>query len=170
MISRSAVSRLAVLGAAALFTVAGAGAAAAAPVQDPVAVAPQQFFSGTVNGSVSPASLRTDCVGPIVAGQTGHPVAGQSVEAVLANSTAAQTGYTGTLAHSLLVTLGDPSSTAAGVIGTTSNYFVPLDIPTTLTVPCGGTGEVTFAPQPTSPTAQSATVTVSFISIGLTQD
>ncbi len=167
MISRSSVSRLAVLGAAALLTAGGSGIAAAA-VQDPVPVGPQQFFSGMVNGENSPASIRTDCVGPVVAGQTGHPVSGQYVEAVLGDGTTTQSGYTGASAHSLEVLLGAaPSSTTVEVIGSTGNYFVPLAIPTTLTVPCGGTGQVTFVPQPTSPTADPATVTVSFISIGL---
>lgn len=167
MISRSSVSCLAVLGAGLLLTLGSAGVASAAPVQDPVAVGPNQFFTGTVNGQAAPASIETDCVGPIVAGETGHPVPGQSVEALLANGSSTPTGFTGADANSLLITLSAPSSTASDVIGTTSNYFVPLAIPTTLTVPCGGTGTVTFTPESASSTARPYTLTVNFISLTL---
>ncbi|MDI5963418.1 hypothetical protein POF50_000355 [Streptomyces sp. SL13] len=167
MITRSTASRLAVLGAAALLTAAGAGVAAAA-VPDPVPVGPNQSFSGTVNGQATSAAIRTDCGGPIVVGETGHPVAGQSVAAVLGGSSTAPGGYTGTVGHSLLVTLDAATSTADGVIGTTTNYYVPLAIPTTLTVPCSGTGTVVFTPGPTSATARAATVTVAFLPVGVT--
>ncbi len=166
MISRSCVSRIAVIGSGLLLAVSTAGVAAAAGVQDPVAVAPNMYFTGVVGNQTSPGVIVTDCVGPIVQGETGHPVGGQSVEAITASSSAADTGYTGSAAHSILVTLGVPSSTSSDVIGTTSNFFVPLAIPTTLTVPCAGSGVVTFAPQPTSPTAVSATVDVTFVSEG----
>lgn len=161
MISRS--SRLAVLGATALLTLAGAGVASAA--QDPLPIGPHQYFSGVVNGQANTPTIRTDCAGPVSPGQTGHPVAGQYVEAVPASSTAAGTGYTGA-AHTLQITLTTSSAGATGLIGSTTNYYAPLAIPTTLTVPCGGTGKVVLTPQPIGDTDRAATVTVNFISIG----
>lgn len=145
---------------------AGSAGTAAAAVQDPLPVGPGQTFTGQVNGAAADAAIRTDCLGPIVAGETGHPVSGQYVEAVTAPATAADSGYTGTSAHLLQVTLVTPSSSSVNgsVIGTLNSFFVQLPIPTTLVVPCTGTGEVSFTPAPTSPTARTATVDVQFLS------
>ena len=44
-------------------------------------------------------------------------------------------------------------------------YFAPAAIPTTWLLPCGGTGTMTFAPEPTSPTARSYSLTVTFLNI-----
>jgi hypothetical protein len=166
MNSRSRLSRSAVLGGGLLLALSCSGVAVAA-VQDPVPVGPNQFFSGTVNGQVGTATIQTDCVGPVVSGQVGHPTAGQYVEAILADGSSSQTGYTGDSAQSLAVTLGSATSTASAAVGTIDDYYVPLAIPTTLTVPCGGTGTVTFTPTPSSTStgtpAQPATVAVTFL-------
>ncbi len=163
MAFRSSVSRAAVLGAGLLITLAGSGIAAAA-VPDPVPVGPNEAFSGLVNGQGSVAGIRTDCFGPVSAGQTGHPLSGQTVEAVLDNPSSALAGYTGATGRSLVITLGNPVSSTAGMIGTTGNFFVPMAIPTKLTVPCAGTGTVVFTPETASSTSRPASVTVDFIS------
>ena len=43
-------------------------------------------------------------------------------------------------------------------------WKVPGKIPTTLTLPCYGTGTVTFTPLPTSATARAFTMSVTFVS------
>jgi hypothetical protein len=46
-------------------------------------------------------------------------------------------------------------------------YGVKAEIPTGIELPCYGTGKVAFVPQPTSPTARTAYVTVTYESIGV---
>jgi hypothetical protein len=163
MISRSWASRSAVLGAGLLLSVGSAGVAVAGGIQDPLPIGQNQYFSGLVNGQSTNAAIRTDCTGPITPNGKGHPIANQSVEAVQGTASSATSGYTGAT-RTLLVTLGAPvSSTNAGVIGTTTSYYAPLAVPTTLTVPCSGSGTVTFTPQPLSSPARPATVTVVFL-------
>lgn len=50
------------------------------------------------------------------------------------------------------------------------DYAVSAPIPTSLSLPCSGSATVAFVPEPTSLTAQTATVTVTFISIGVGPD
>jgi hypothetical protein len=155
-----------VLGLAVATTAAGAGAAGAA-VQDPQPIGPKQFFTGTVNDSAGPAYVRTDCLGPVVPGQTGHPAAGQYAEALPAGSSSAAAGFTGSGGHALRVLLGGGASTPVSVVGTLSAYAVPLALPATAIVPCSGTGSVTFLPLPGGPDARPVSVPVTFYSIVL---
>jgi len=66
----------------------------------------------------------------------------------------------------LNVSLALSAATTPIPIGTLSGYFIKLPIPTSITIPCGGTGKMVFAPSPTSPTARSATVSITIISLG----
>jgi hypothetical protein len=156
-----------ILAATGALAVATATAAAASPVQDPVPIGPNEFFSGLVNGSdgiSSPAVIKTDCFGPVVIGQTGHPLPGQTVEVVLAPSPVSSAeGYTGS-ARSITAILTAPTSsvTAPPVIATFTSYYVPEPIPVTLTVPCYGPGTVSFVPTPPNSTGHPATVNVTF--------
>jgi hypothetical protein len=152
------------LPAALLALLGGAGTAAA--VTDPGPIGPNQRFSGIVNGKTANAPILNDCVGPIVPGQTGHPQSGQYVLATtLPATTTGDVGYTGSAANSVTAVLqgGSMVGPAATVIGTLKWYEVKVPIPTALTVPCAGAGEVDFIPTPTSSTAHTAVVTVSFI-------
>jgi hypothetical protein len=56
-----------------------------------------------------------------------------------------------------------PSSTAAPPDLTFTTYG-SQPIPTTLLLPCIGSGTVVFTPRPTSATARSVTLTVTFVS------
>lgn len=153
------------LPAAVLLTLLGAAGTAAA-VTDPGPIGPNQYFSGIVNGKTANAPILTDCVGPIVAGQTGHPLSGQYVLVTTPPATTTgDVGYTGSAANSVTAVLqgGPMVGPAATVIGTLTWYEVKLPIPTTLTVPCGGAGEVDFIPTSTSSTARTAVVSVSFL-------
>jgi hypothetical protein len=152
-------------------TVATAAAASASPVQDPVPVGPNEFFAGLVNGSdgvSSPAVINTSCFGPITQGETGHPLAGQTVEVEPAQvPVSSAAGYTGN-ASSITAFLTWPASSVSApeLVATFTSYYVAEPIPVTLTVPCGGQGEVSFVPTPTSTpsTGRPATVQVTFLS------
>ncbi len=161
MISRSCVSRTIVLGAAAGLALASAGVASAAGSL-PVPIGPNQYYVGQVNGVSADAVVKTDCTeGTEV---NGHPLAGQTVMVTLYDGVTTTWGFTGSVAHSVQVTIGGVATSlrSAGVVGTTTNYYVTLPIPTSLTVPCSGAGVATFTALPTSTAAKAATVPLSF--------
>jgi hypothetical protein len=111
---------------------------AAGPVQDPLPIKPNEFFSGYVNG---------------------HPPG--EVEPANGTGSAVDLGYTGTEAHRIVATLG-PSAASSSVIADFSSYYVIDYIPTTITVPCSGSGVVSFTPLPANPTASSSSLDVTF--------
>jgi hypothetical protein len=157
------IARRATIPVLAAIAVFGLAVPAGAAVIDPLPISPNQFFSGSVNDNQTNATIVADCAGPA---RTGHPAGGQYVEAQPAPSSAAGIGFTGSLGRSLKVSLALTAATTPIPIGTLSGYFIKLPIPTSITIPCGGTGQMVFAPSPTSPTARSATVSVTIISLG----
>lgn len=158
----------ALTGAVAVALLAGTANAAV----DPAPIGPNQFFTGLVNGTNVDAVVTTDCVGPVVPGEMGHPVSGQfvSVDPAAASGSAADLGFTGSLGDSVQVFLGGPTASgpsSTGLVGTLNDYAVRLAIPTTIEVPCDGAGAAAFVPEPTSPTAKTAILDVTFRSIGV---
>lgn len=149
------------------FAIGTAATAAASPVQDPVPIGPNEFFSGLINGSdgvSSPAVIETNCFGPVVPGETGNPLAGQTVEVQLAQAAnSSAVGYTGS-ASSITAYLTSPNSAGAmpEPIAAFTSYYVKEAIPVTLTVPCSGPGTVAFVPTPPNSTGHPATVSVTF--------
>ena len=131
-------------------------------------VGPNQYFRGRVNGQnglAAPAVIRMACFGPIIPGQTGHPMAGQTVEVVRKTASVAGSGFTGPNATSIVVFFGvlPPTPVATGNI-TFTRYGVAQAIPTSLLLPCAGTGNVNFVPLPMSPpTSRAAAVRVNYI-------
>jgi hypothetical protein len=138
------------------------GAAAASAQTGATQIGPNQFFAGQVNKAHTNAVIYMICPGPAFPGQTGHPESGQNVSVTQTSTTAG--GFTGSLANSIVV--GFPGPTTNGAI-TLTYYDTPAPIPTTLVLPCAGTGQVIYAPEPTSPTAKSDVVTVTFINIAV---
>jgi hypothetical protein len=134
-------------------------------------VGPHQYFAGSVNGSPggpTPVTIRVVCPGPEA--QRGHPLSGQTVEVGPAVTTASSIGYTGSDASSIRAFFGPPPPTATGS-GQVSfrRYGVPKAIPTSLSLPCQGTGVVTFIPFPESPpTSRSASVPVQYANVAVT--
>jgi hypothetical protein len=153
-----------------LLAIAPAATAAASPPT--VGVGPDQFFGGLVNGSngtTAPAPVQTSCRGPVTAGETGHPLPGQTVEVLLASpASSSRAGFTGSAAKSIIADLiYTPTPTGPTFIeqvATFTSYNVAAPIPVTITVPCGGSGEMSFMPNPGSQTAKPATVPVVFVS------
>ena len=123
-------------------------------------IGPNQKFAGAINGSEVDANVFVICPGPIGPGQTGHPRAGQGVQ-VIENS---GSGFTGSAANRIVATL-NPASSVAGLVFT--QYGVAQNIPTTMLLPCGGTGTAVFTPLPGSTTARNSTVTMHFINIAV---
>jgi len=146
-------------------------AGAAIPPQGKVG--PHQYFEGLVNGqpgSGSPVPIKVACFGPVMPGEKGHPLAGQTVEVtrplviVLGHS-----GYTGKNATSIVAFFGPPPPTPSPVpprasTVTFTRYDVKKPIPTSVLLPCSGTGLVYFIPFPQSPpSSRDATVSVSYV-------
>jgi hypothetical protein len=135
-------------------------------------VGPHQTFDGLVNGrrggSLHPVTIFMACVGPIVPGQTGHPLADQSVEVRLATEVRRRSGTTGDAATAIEAFFGAPPPGTGPSVATStvsfSRYGVVKSIPTSLELPCAGTGQVTFVPFPrTPPSSRAATVPVQYV-------
>lgn len=160
-------NRLSRIATVAVLALAGGalGMSTASATVDPAPIGPHQYFVGQVNGASTGAVIRVACPGPVVSGQTGHPLSGQTVDALPTTSPASSdAGYTGEAATSLRVSYGNTS-----VVNTTelTRWAVTAPIPTTLNLPCSGSGTVVFAPSPTSTTARSAVVAVSYENVAV---
>jgi hypothetical protein len=98
---------------------------------------------------------------PPVGAKTGHPVGDQPVEVKpVAASSAADVGFTGSKGDKITAALSP--ATAVTIIASFTSYYVKKDIPTSINVPCSGTGTMVFVPSPTSKTAKTAKLTVTF--------
>jgi hypothetical protein len=166
MVHRLLVIVTAALAAGALVIATAGGAVAAGPK-----IGPNQLFVGLVNGSsgfINHAQIRVACPGPIRPGELTHPLAHQHVEVGLPVSIAVTVGDTGTRAKHIEAVLGAPPlSTIAQKIATFGSYDLAKAIPTTLFVPCGGTGAVTFLPVPGSASSRPFVVPVDFVNIAV---
>jgi hypothetical protein len=166
---RPVVFRRTAVVAAAAFGALTLGLSGLASAQASARVGPDQAFRALVNGRPghpAPVALRVACFGPIQPGQTGHPFAGQTVKVLLGATTAAGAGFTGASATSIGVFFGPPPPSASPGTGllTLARYGVARAIPTSLLLPCAGTGQVTFVPLPMSPpTSRAAVVPVRFV-------
>jgi hypothetical protein len=147
---------------AAALLLATPAAAHAGGVVDPAPIGPNQAFLGQVNGVSTGATIKVGCFGPVFPGQTGHPLDNQTVSAApLTGPTPLHAGFTGSLGTSIGVSFSPASTTASPVILRT--WVVTAKIPTTLVLPCYGSGTVVFQPLPNSPTARAATVAVTYV-------
>jgi len=146
-------------------TLSAAASAARAPVPDPVPIRPNQLFRGFVNGHPpGTAVIKVLCPGPA---QTGHPIPRQPVVVKPAPSpTSTDTGFTGSLGTKIVASLNFGPTPAIVHIATFTSYFVTVNIPITITVPCSGSGAVFFTPAPGSSTAKPAILPVKFLNVG----
>jgi hypothetical protein len=135
-------------------------AAAAARQQDPVPIGPNEYFSGFINNHPpGKAVITVICPGPA---NTGHPAAGQTIEVKTAQPiSTVDLGFTGSAGKRITAALAPAAATS--VLASFTSFFAPKNIPTNITVPCSGTGKVVFRPSPTSPTAKSAVLPVTFM-------
>jgi hypothetical protein len=167
MFSRTA-SRVSI--AFAVMLVAG-GALAAPAMADGGQVGPKQYFDGEVFGlspATAPDVIDVNCAGVAT---TGHPAAGQYVAAhqFFPPVTTAY-GYTGNFGTEIDVNL----TWSVGTITVVTPVFAKLtfydtkaEIPTSLTVPCGGTGVASFTPSSDPDgSGKASEVDVTFVSPG----
>ena len=135
-------SCLAVLGVVAvMFFSAGVGSASAQQ-----AIGPNQRFIGLVNGSNADPAVYVVCPGPVYAGRTG-PVAGGQTMSVAQVATGG--GYTSVFSSVNSWFVPVPASYPANPAELKfTEYGVPQSIPTSIRVPCGGTGQVEFSSCP----------------------
>jgi hypothetical protein len=133
-------------------------------------VGPHQYFAGVINGvdgnTVTPISIQMACFGPLRPGETGHPLGGQTLAvhqlyppATIGNSLG-QTGKDSMIG----VFFGAPPPSAGGSTVTFTRYDQAKRLPTSLTLPCSGTGAVEFVPIPVVPPSRSESVPVQYVS------
>jgi hypothetical protein len=147
---RRTASRIAI--ASAVMLVAG-GALAAPAMADSGPIGPKQYFYGEVFGLSSTTAaqnvIEVACAGPAA---TGHPVAGQYVAAHQifppAITTTGYTGNDGTEINVNLIYSQGTITVVTPVFATLRYYDQKVEIPTSLTVPCNGTGVLDFTPSP----------------------
>ena len=161
---------LMILGASLAVASSPALTAAGAAIPPHGKIGPNQYFSASVNGQLgisSPATIQMACFGPLRPGQTGHPMAGQSVEAFRPEVIVTHEGFTGPNGHSISVFFNGPPPSPAAAAGnvTVTRYGVSEKIPTSLVLPCSGTGNVYFIPFPKTPIgpAMDAVVPVTYV-------
>jgi hypothetical protein len=118
------------------------GASAAAAAQTPIA--PHQHFVGLVNGDEARAVVYTVCAGPVQPGESG-PVAGGQDMAVRRMATGS--GNTGPFSQVYAWFVPAPGASAPVAL-TFTDYGSPQPIPTSIDVPCSGTGQVEFSSCP----------------------
>jgi hypothetical protein len=122
---------------AAVLVVAVPGAAAAAPSK----IGPNQHFAGFVNGQSSDATIYVVCSGP--SGQTGHVAGGQTLSV---RKAACGPGFTGPFSQIYAWVVPPPGGPPPTQV--TFTRYGTMGMPTSLTVPCGGTGKVEFSSCP----------------------
>jgi hypothetical protein len=146
---RRTASRIAI--ASVVMLVAG-GALATPAMADGGQVGPKQYFYGEFFGLTSATAhdvMQVSCAGPET---TGHPVAGQYVAAhQIFPPVTTSYGYTGNSGTEIDVNLIYSVGTitvSTPTFATLTYYDTKAEIPTSLTVPCSGTGVLAFTPSP----------------------
>jgi hypothetical protein len=169
MLRRFFVGTVALLAASVVVVATASAAPIVVPPQEKVG--PHQIFGGLVNGKSgigTPAPIRMACFGAVHPGETGHPMSGQTVEVFRPEAIVGHFGYTGSSATHIVAFFGPLPPTPVIVASSVSTvtftrYDVKKPIPTSLKLPCDGTGSVTFVPLPQSPpNSRDATVQVAY--------
>jgi hypothetical protein len=134
-------------------------------------VGPEQYFTGVINGTdgntATPIPIRVICR---ASSPTGHPAKGQTlaVHQLFPPTPDGSLGDTGNDSEiGVFFTSPPPSGDRARATGGSTvftRYDKPKPLPTSLTLPCGGTKTVWFSPIPVVPPSQSATVPVEYVS------
>jgi len=127
-------------------------------------IAPHQAFVGRVNGQFANATVTVVCPGP-ARGESGHPAGNQPLEVISPPPPGVpnvSVGNTGSAGRRIVAIITIPSGQVV-VAATFHKYFASIDIPTSLTLPCEGSGVVSFVPEPSSSSSKASTVKVTFL-------
>jgi len=133
-------------------------------------VGPKQYFTGVINGkdgnTTTPITIKMACTGTLQPGQTGHPRAGQTLAVhQLFPPTSGSLGYTGNDSRIGVFFAAPPGTAQANATSRMfTRYDSPQSLPTSLTLPCAGTGKVWFSPVPVVPPSRAAVVPVRYVS------
>lgn len=152
---------------ASALTLAVIGTLAAASPARAATVGPGQYFTGQVFGVTAQSVILVEC-GPVQA--SGHPAPGQTVEVTqLLPPVTVTAGYTGDLAVEIDAALIFAASPASGPVpvATFTQYSLKLPIPASITVPCAGSGVMSFSPYPLD-SGRPSNVPVTFTSLPVT--
>jgi len=145
-----------------VMAVLGYGTAAAGAAGQ--TIGPKQHYLGYVNGKRANAVIRVVCPGPAGAKRTGPPAGNQPVRVVRVRSGG---GYTGAIGRKVWAEFANDTVHVVGF----SRYGVTHPIPTTLRLPCQGTGTARFTPcfgtLPCSSTAKDDVVRVTFVNVAV---
>jgi len=126
-------------------------------------IRPNQVFGALVNGkngSASPVEIQMACFGPLKPGETGHPLAGQTVSVFQPEAINGLFGNTGAHGREIGAFFGAPPPGATPAAGgpVIFHRYVTKKIPTSEVLPCAGTGHVIFVPLPMSPGSENDVV------------
>ncbi|HEX4830332.1 MAG TPA: hypothetical protein VH478_04485 [Trebonia sp.] len=130
--------------------IVGGGLAIPAVARAAANIGPRQYFVGEIFNTSSAAADATILVVCPSGALTGHPAGGQSVAVHEVVPPPATLGYTGNYGVkvdvSLIFTVG--GVTTVDSIATLSQYDVRAPISTGITVPCSGSGVMSYTPLP----------------------
>ena len=124
-------------------------------------IGPGEHFVGLVYKHTTNATILMVCATPDP-NETGHPLGGQTIAVQRPSTTVTSTGYTGTRGRFITVGFVLPVVASSANAALKFTDYGSQTIPTSLVLPCSGSGLVVFSPQPTSKTAQSISVAVTF--------
>ena len=120
------------------------GAFAAPLAASGAPISPGQHFAGRVNGQTSTATVHTVCPGPGSQGQLGSIASGQTVSVYRISS---GRGYTGVFSQVYAWFVQNQSRNGHHAV-TITTYRTNVALPTSVRVPCDGTGRVEFSSCP----------------------
>ena len=156
------ISRAGLLGAAlgvATVGLATGGVASASP-NSGNRIGPHQHFYGLVNGKPSDAALTEVCT---INGKHAALLSGQWADVRRAAVSASTEGYTGnSSAIEVELAYAHGNIGVIELLGTLRHYGQKMTLGSNVSVPCGGTGVLSFTPTGSGGHARSYSITVSF--------
>ena len=120
-------------------------AVASVPAGAKQPIGPNQQFAGLVNGTRASAVVYTVCAGPATAGRTGPVASGQTLAVARVGT---GHGNTGPFNRVYAWFVPESGATTAPTQLKFWSYRVSKAIPTSVQVPCDGTGTVEFSSCP----------------------
>jgi hypothetical protein len=161
----ASIGGMAIVSVLALAAASSAATPPSPPGHGPIQ--PNQQFGALINGNngaAGPVTIKMACFGPIRPGQTGHPMSGQTLTVFRPEAIRGTFGNTGPRGHSIGAFFGPPPPSASPVASQSVLFhrYVTKALPSSLNLPCGGSGNVTFVPLPMSPGEVSVSVPVNY--------
>lgn len=127
-------------------------------------VRPHQHFIGFINGRTGHPHrvvIQMACFGAVRPGETGHPMAHQTVAVAKVGPHHSHAGYTGTGTY-IGAFFGAPPPAPSTASYVAFHRYLTKKLPTSLVLPCSGNGTVTFVALPMNFHSRSYGVPVTF--------